>query len=429
MNWFGAVSCKMKRGLVIPLIFIGVSIFGQDLQFAKQQVKLLTSSAFHGRGYVKNGDQIAGQYIAEEFSKFKLAAFGNDYVQPYQFRVNTFPGSMSVALDGKKLVPGIDFLVYPPSSGISGTFHIEVIDSSIFKPGFQISDLFATDHSHSFMLLDTVGWNKDKTRKQAFDLLYINMIKAAGIILLTDKDLIQSVSQFSLPFCSLIIKRSSITKSARIIKVKIQSKEVDHKAFNVVGYIPGQIDSFLVITAHYDHLGMMGKKTFFPGANDNASGTAMLLDLVRSYSSLHSKPKYAIAFMSFSGEEAGLLGSTYYTEHPMFPLSKIKMLLNLDMVGSGSDGVTIFNGSTYPREYAKLDSLNKAHNLNILLKSKGLYKGSDHYLFHLKNVPNLFFNTGGKEVGYHVVGDNFESLPFTVYENLFKLIDAYLKTF
>jgi Predicted aminopeptidases len=419
----------MKRGILFPLIFIGVSIFGQDLQFARQQVKLLTSSAFHGRGYVKNGDHIAEQYIAKEFSKYKLAAFGNGYIQPYQFHINTFPGRMSVTVDGKKLVPGIDFLVYPPSSGINGIFNIELIDSSLFKPGFQINDLFATDHSHSFILLDTLGWNKDKTWKQVFDLLYINMIKASGVILLTDKDLIQSVSQFSVPFCSLIIKRSSIAKSAKTIKVNIQNKEVEHKAFNVVGYIPGQIDSFLVITAHYDHLGMMGKKTFFPGANDNASGTAMLLDFARSFSTSHTKPKYAMVFMSFSGEEAGLLGSTYYTEHPMFPLSKIRMLLNLDMVGSGSDGVTVFNGGTYPKEYAKLDSLNKALKLNIVLKSKGLSKGSDHYLFHQKNVPTLFFNTGGKEVGYHVVGDNFKALPFTVYENLFELIDAYLKTF
>jgi len=292
-----------------------------------------------------------------------------------------------------------------------------------------MADLFKTDHSHSFILLDTIGWNKDKTRKQLFDLVYMNMVKAAGVMLLTDKDMIHSVSQYSLPFCSLIIKRSSISKSSKFIKVKIQSKEIEHKAFNVIGYIPGKIDSFLVITAHYDHLGMMGKDTYFPGANDNASGTAMLLDFVRSYSTSGTKPKYSIAFMSFSGEEVGLLGSAYYTEHPLFPLSKIKMLVNLDMVGSGSGGVTVFNGSTYPREFAKLDSLNKSLNLNISLKTKGLSKASDHYLFHIKKVPVLFINTGGKEVGYHVVGDNYETLPFTVYENLFKLIDAYLKTF
>ena len=105
------------------------------------------------------------------------------------------------------------------------------------------------------------------------------------------------------------------------------------------------------------------------------------------------------------------------------------MLVNLDMVGSGSDGVTVFNGSTYPKEFHKLDSLNKTLDLNISLKTKGISKAGDHYQFHLKKVPVLFFNTNGKEVGYHVVGDTFEALPFTVYEKLYKLIDAYLKTF
>jgi hypothetical protein len=413
--------------IVIGLIFAVSAAYSQDLNFAKVQVKLLTSPEFHGRGYVKKGDEIAAQYLTTEFTKFGLTKFGVDYDQHYHFMVNTFPGKMSVRIDGKTLVPGIDYLVYPASSGVDGRFDIETLDSTLFRPGFKVADLFKTDHSRTFFLLDTLGWNRDKFRKQVFDLLYMNMVKAAGIILLTDNDLIHSVSQYSLPFCSLIVKRTSIPKHPRSLLVNIKSKEIDHQAVNIIGYIPGKVDSFLVITAHYDHLGMMGKDTYFPGANDNASGTAMLLDFARKYSTMH--PKYSIAFMLFSGEEVGLLGSGYYTEHPLFPLSKIKMLVNLDMMGSGSGGVTVFNGSSYPKEFHKLDSLDKALRLNMLLISKGISKASDHYVFYLKKVPVLFFNCNGKEVGYHIVGDTFEALPFTVYEKLYKLIDAYLKTF
>jgi len=403
--------------------------YSQDLTYAKDQVKTLTSSEFHGRGYVKKGDEIAAHYLANEFTKFKLQKFGRDYYQHYEFPINTFPGAMSVNIDGKELFPGIDFLVSPQSSGVHGTFHIETIDSTIFKANFKITDLVNKDFSGKFILLDSVGWNRGALRKQAFEMVYLNMIKAAGIFLVSDNPLIHSVSENNSDFCSLVIRRTAIKKHPRTLKIKIQSREIEHKAVNVIGFIPGESDTFLVISAHYDHLGMMGKNTYFPGANDNASGTAMLLDLAKRFSLTSDRPKYSTAFMLFSGEEAGLLGSAYYTENSLFPLNKIKMLVNLDMMGTGSGGVTVFNGSTYPREYCKLDSLNKSLRLNIALRSKGISKASDHYLFYLKKVPVLFFNCTGNEVGYHITGDKYDALPFTVYENLFKLIDAYLKSF
>ncbi|HEY4787450.1 MAG TPA: M28 family peptidase [Bacteroidales bacterium] len=401
--------------------------WSQDLKYAHHEVKLLTSSSFHGRGYVKNGDQTAARHLLTEFTKFNLKIFGESYAQFYDFQINVFPSVMRVQINGKNLVPGKDFLVYPYATGTKGTFSIETFDSSLFIPGFRVIDLMKNDYSNKFILVDTVGWMKDSFRRNVFDMMSMNLLRSKGFILVTDGKLVHGVSQFTLNFCPIVIKRSSIAGNPSLIKVDIRNKEIDHKAENIIGYIPGSIDTFLVLTAHYDHLGMMGKSTYFPGANDNASGTAMVLNFAKSYATAH--PKYSIAFLLFSGEEAGLLGSRYYTEHPLFSLSKIKMLINLDMVGSGAEGVTIFNGSTYPKEFQKLDSLDKAMNLNITLKSKGISKGSDHYLFHLKKVPVLFINTNDKRVGYHDINDTYESLPFTVYINLFKLIDAYLKTF
>lgn len=403
--------------------------YGQHLAFAREQVKLLTSPGFHGRGYVMNGSEIAAKYLAAEFSKFNLKQFGNTYYQHYTFPVNTFPGDMDVAINGSALKAGEDFLIYPPSSGKKGRFTVETVDSSVFTSNFTIRNFFKKDYSHTFIVVDTLHWGRNETRRQLYDLLNLNAMKSAGIIQVTDGALIHSVSQYCLPYCSLIVKRSALALDPQRINVKIKNKEIENKAVNVIGYIPGKIDSFLVMTAHYDHLGMMGKDTFFPGANDNASGTAMLLDFARSYSEGRFQPKYTIVFMLFSGEEVGLLGSSYYTQNPLFPLTKIKMLVNLDMMGTGSEGVTVFNGSTYPKEFHKLDSLDKTMSLDIPLRSKGITKSSDHYVFHQKNVPVLFFNCSGKEVGYHIVGDKYEALPFTVYEKLYKLIDAYLKTF
>src|SRR4030095_9120627 len=108
---------------------------------------------------------------------------------------------------------------------------------------------------------------------------------------------------------------------------------------NVLGMVPGTLypDSFIVFTAHYDHLGRMGKKALFPGANDNASGSAMIIDLARYYAQPANRPKCSLLFIAFAGEEAGLIGSRYYTENPILPLEQIKFLINLDLMGNGEE--------------------------------------------------------------------------------------------
>jgi hypothetical protein len=418
---------KQKIISLIAGISCSVFSFSQDLNFAKNQVKTLSSRSFQGRGYVKNGDHIAAEYLANQFKKFHLAGFTKDYLQPYLFKVNTFPGAMDVQIDGKKLVPGFDFMASPESGSCHGTFDIVTIDSSLFTPGFRAQQLLQRDFKKKFVLLDTLSWGKSDYRNNIRDLVLQNMEKSAGVMLVGNKNLTFSVRLFRQDFGSLVIKRSSLPVPCSKITVNVKSELTEHTTNNIVGFIQGQVDTFVVFTAHYDHLGHMGKKTYYPGASDNASGTAMVLDFIRQFTAENTKPYYSYAFMLFSGEEAGLLGSHFYVENPLFPLSKIRIVLNLDMMGAGLDGVTVFNGSTYPKEYAKLDSINKADNLGVNLKSKGLSRGSDHYSFHEKKVKALFINTGDKTLGYHVPSDTFEALPFTVYENLFRLIYKYVK--
>ena len=420
----------MNRRLLY-LIGLGLTIsiysFSQDIDFVKQHVKTLASPQFHGRGYVKNGDQIAANYLANEFKKFQLVTFSTDYLQPYNFKVNTFPGAMDVSIDGKKLVPGFDFIVTPGSGNCHGTFEIIKIDSNLFTTAFTAQSFLKRNFKDKFVILDTLGWGRSEYRIKIRDLFLQNMEKAAGVMLVVNSNLAFSVSMFQQDFGSLVVKRTSLPATYSTITIHVKSKLVDHNTNNVIGFIPGKVDTFVVFTAHYDHLGHMGTKTYYPGASDNASGTAMVLDFIRQFTSENFKPNYSYAFMLFSGEEAGLLGSHYYVENPLFPLSKIKIVLNLDMMAAGSDGVTVFNGSTYPQEFARLDSINKADNLGIDLKSKGISRGSDHYSFHEKKVKALFINTGDKKLGYHVPSDTFEALPFTVYEKLYKLIYQYAK--
>ncbi len=165
---------------------------------------------------------------------------------------------------------------------------------------------------------------------------------------------------------------------------------------------------------------MMGKNTYFPGANDNASGTAMLLYLAKYYTT--HKPKYNIVFMSFGAEEAGILGSKYYTEHPLFPLEKIKFLTNLDLAGTGDEGITVVNATLHKKEFKKLGKINLKKDYLEKVKLRGPAANSDHYWFTQKGVPAFFIYTLGGIKAYHDVFDKAETLPLTEFTDYSKLL-------
>ncbi|NJK96536.1 MAG: DUF4910 domain-containing protein [Bacteroidales bacterium] len=413
--------------LSITLIWFLYPLWSQDLNFVKKNIQTLTSPEFHGRGYVKKGDIKASEYLANQFKNFGLIPFGDNYFQTYQFEVNTFPKKMEINIDGKVLVPARDFYINPGSKGIKGSYNIVRFGlKEVDQDTIQLRAFFKGNHRNHFILLDTLGWGKDPFRKAMREAISGNLPNAAGILEVADTGMIFSVRTFANDYTKFTLRRRAIPENAKNIAVKADQKLIKHNARNVIGYLPGETDTFIVFTAHYDHLGYMGRNTMFPGANDNASGTSMVLDLIRELSEKKNH-RYSYAFMLFSGEEAGLLGSTHYVQHPYFPLKNIKQVLNFDMVATGSGGVNVFNGAVLKHEYALLDTINKSNNFGIELKMKSTSRGSDHYPFHAKGVPALFILTDGKEVGYHVPEDAFEKLPFQAYEKLFKIIIQYVE--
>lgn len=188
------------------------------------------------------------------------------------------------------------------------------------------------------------------------------------------------------------------------------------------GWVKGTLkpDSVIVISAHYDHLGGMGEDTYFPGANDNASGIALLLGLARYYAA--NPQPYTIAFICFAGEEAGLKGSKYFTENPLIPLRNIRFLLNLDLTGTGDEGITVVNAAEFSKEFAQLNEINDAKKLLVKINARGKAANSDHYWFSEKGVRAFFIYTLGGIKAYHDVFDKAGTLPLTEYEDLFKLI-------
>ncbi len=371
---------KIKLTLLFTLI-VNISL-AQDIAFAHRMVDTLTSRYFWGRGYTNDGAGKASRFLTAQFKAYGLQPMdGKSYVQEFSFPVNTFPGKMEVAVDGIKLRPGYDYIVDVDSRGIKA--------------------------SGNLVQKDSVHFVDDVNR----------------IVVTLEKKLTWDVGGKTEDYTGIQIDKKILKQAPTSIKVNIENKLIaNFKTGNICGIVKGTVkpDSVIVITAHYDHLGGMGSETYFPGANDNASGVTMLLSLARYYGA-HPQP-YTMAFICFSGEEAGLLGSKYFSENPLIKLSNIRLLLNLDLEGTGDEGITVVNSTIYKPEFAMLNQVNDEFRYLVKIHPRGKAANSDHYWFSEKGVPAIFMYTMGGIKAYHDVYDISATLPLTKYEDLFKLL-------
>lgn len=356
--------------------------YSQDIAFSRKIVDTLTSSWFWGRGYTNDGMKKAANFLADQFTSYGLVPMNNSsFLQMFSYPVNTFPGKMELSINGRPLIPGKDFIVGPEDKGVKAKGVLLKKDSTDFI-------------------------NEEK----------------AFIVHVADK-LTWSVSPEVANYTLVEVDKKSLNEEPARFSVDIDNKLInDFKAANVCGLVKGTVqpDSIILITAHYDHLGGMGKDTYFPGANDNASGVSLLLNLARYYGS-HPQ-KYTLGFICFAGEEAGLIGSKFFTENPLIPLKNIRFLLNTDLAGTGDEGITVVNATEFPKEFAWMNEVNDQGKFLAKINPRGKAAISDHYFFTEKGVPAFFFYTMGGIKAYHDVFDKAETLPLNEQEDLFKLI-------
>ena len=200
-------------------------------------------------------------------------------------------------------------------------------------------------------------------------------------------------------------------------QVDVRREEVEVK--NVVGVLEGEgplADETLVIGAHYDHLGYGGwgslarnSKAIHNGADDNASGVAVLVELARRLAAHRPKLKRRVVFVAFTGEERGLLGSSRYVRNPLFPLDKTVAMINLDMVGRlRDDKLTVMGSGTATHFDQLLDQFNAAYGFRMV-KNPGGFGPSDQMVFYARQVPVLHFFTGTHK-DYHRPSDDFPTL-------------------
>jgi aminopeptidase YwaD len=391
------------------------------LAFGRSVVDTLASPYFKGRGYIKEGDNMAAYFVASEFYKCKLKTFvgAKNYYQNFNFPVNTFPRDVFVAIDDQYLTCGRDFVPDAGCPDVKGTWNLIWLDSATVADGEAYKKFARRDFSTYFIVVDDQGVT-DPDQKKIFKNMALNPFGAKGLIYLKPK-ITWSVATEVLPFPMIEIVRGNISKQSKQMKILVDSKFVDdYPSRNVIGYVQGKEkpDSFIVLSAHYDHLGKIGRVVYFPGANDNASGIAMLLSLAKWFSAPENQPKYSIVFMAFGAEEAGLVGSSRYNMYPVFPLSQIKFLLNVDIMGTGDDGITVVNATEFKKEFAILDSINTKKNYLVQIKKRGPAANSDHYPFYENKVRCFFAYTMGGVKFYHDIDDRRETLPMNEFEDL-----------
>ncbi len=389
---------------------------------AHKIIDTLASPHLGGRGYVDNGNQRAAMYLNNQFKKLGLVPFGKSFEQKFDYPVNTFPTPYTVSVNDNLAIAGADYIVMPVTCTTSGTFPVVRFDRTILMDTNMVKDFFTKDYSNSFVLIDDSGAANIK-EKEIWESLKLNRFKAKGIIYLCDK-LTEETSETVSDFAFLEALRNGPFKYATTITLDIKNKLIPNfPTQNLIGYIKGNVkpDSFIVFTAHYDHLGKMGQ-IYFPGANDNASGIAMLLSLARYYTEHKDSLRYSVAFMAFSGEEIALLGSKYYTEHPLFPLPNIRFLINMDIMGTGDEGITVVNGTVFKSAFDDLVKINQQQHLLKLVKLRGETANSDHYFFYKNHVPSFFIYTMGGIKAYHDIYDRRETLPLTNFSDVYKLL-------
>ncbi len=201
------------------------------------------------------------------------------------------------------------------------------------------------------------------------------------------------------------------------INAKFQKKQI--LTHNIIGVIEGEgplADETIVIGAHYDHLGMgaygsrsaKAGKEIHNGADDNATGTAAVMELARRFSA-GDKPKRRLVFICFTAEEMGLLGARHYVDNPLFPLKDTVAMINFDMIGYlRKDALSVYGWNTSPQFESLLSKANAQLGLK-LVRPPGGFAGSDHLPFDSEKIPNLFLHTGLNRV-YHTPEDDFEAI-------------------
>jgi aminopeptidase YwaD len=398
-----------------------------EKEWLQAQIDSLTQPGMYGRGYVNGGLDSAAKYIIRQFSKMKLKPAGAEgYSQGFAFPVNTFPGKVELSLNDERLRPGVDFLVDASSASFSGDgLKVEKINLGKIRNEAEWKETVARfDAQHAYYFENGTAFCKMlQIRKDQL----AAMLPKGCFIIPEEKKLAWSVSRDTMAATVFYVKETAFPKHIKTLGATVNSVYNPHSDNeNIIGEISGTVkDSYIVITAHYDNLGMMGDSTVFAGGSDNASGVAMMLSLA-NYFSTHPQ-RYSILFIAFAGEQASLMGSEYFVWHPLVPLKNIKFLANIDIMGDATDGLSVVNASIFPTQFALLQKINQEYSYLPKIFAKDPAANSDQYHFTTSGVPSFFIYSVGGQGFCHDVYDTGDVVTLENVSNVAKLMIDFVK--
>ena len=457
----------MKKIITCFALFVSLGVLAQDKQAVKyaktitindlnDRLSILSSDEFEGRETGKRGQKMAAKYIAEKFEEFGLEAPVNgSYFQAFDLTESSIGSVYFRQGDDRKM--GFEDFIYYSSSETSGEEYIKIMmaggndESSKEYNGMYIAYVTETLGGLEGRIsiakeAGAMGFIIIVTRENEFGSVldrYGSFLKRPSLGLKgrdneSDKVIIADPSLMSWLFDKEFTELKSGESTTVVFNADYLDKPVETE--NVLGYLKGseKSDELIVVTSHYDHIGITGED-INNGADDDGSGTTAVLEIAQAFTLAAAKgkgPKRSMLFMTVTGEEKGLLGSEYYIDNPIFPLENTVTNLNIDMVGRVDDAHTDNPNYVYLIGSDKLSQdlhdLSKKVNetySNIELDytyndendPNRFYYRSDHYNFAKNNIPIIFY-FNGTHADYHKPTDTIEKINFDVLQNRTKLV-------
>ncbi len=419
---------NLRISIFALLLIISTLVSAQSYKYAIYCKDTLASEYMAGRAYVDEGDKKAATFIRNELKESGVKLLGENGFQKLNFPINNIMDlKVSMRYLKKPLKLGEDYLVF--GSSPSANMVLENVKPLIFNTKKQIEEIKPKKLQDKVLLFNT------QTLSYVDIIVFLRGLKKENVTpklaVIQGYDKIPYYTGRALmDFPILQLKGNIIDKKIKHLSLEIKSEFISsYQSQNVWGIVEGTKykDSCFVFIAHYDHLGKVGD-VHFPGANDNASGVAVLLDLAKYYAK--NPAEHSVVFIFATGEEVGLLGSKFAAENPYIDLEKVKFLFNLDMCGTGATGVAVINGLKEPEAGKLLQEINNENQwfIKVFLGEESC--NSDHCHFVQKGVPAHFLFTYGCEYNeYHTIYDNGKDLPFTKHIDFCNLLKEFVRRY
>lgn len=469
----------MKKLTLIIAIIISINTYAQQgitVERLQKHLEYLASDSLQGRKTGTIYDAAAAKYIRNEFKKSGLQMMADDGFQKYNvlnsmelasgnsFVIDKFSAktqedniplsySANGKLDAKVVFVGYGFTVDNQmlkrddyqNIDVKGKW-VMILRDSPDKPEADRFEKYSSDKqkintaiskgAKGVLLVNKINDTPDKlipfmyrSGQSMSSILVINISQA-----LADKILSKSktnISQLQEKISKEGKSDAFITKSTVKANVSIHKDELSTQ--NVIAVLKSDDktygNQYIVVGAHFDHLGMGGYGSRTPdtiavhnGADDNASGVASLIVLAKNLANCKTKPRRSIIFIAFSGEEMGLLGSNYFVNNPTVDINDIKLMINMDMIGRLEDtgNLSILGTGTAEEFNQILDTYKADFKYNITYSPSG-FGGSDQTSFYSKGIPVLFFHSGTHQE-YHTPFDDIELIDFEAQKDITELV-------